>query len=150
MTLLTCASEHLGYSRIAFISGIFPLEKFTEICRKVYFAVDDYSEIDFILVNGYLSYIFSEHVVISGLEEYREYCRICRENFHNALLRLPLLLPVSMETIAVLTLGVGIPQYDQESRIMTNFHCRYLTQLKILKLQWLGLSFRLHRVFARR
>ena len=75
----------------------------------MYFAVDDYSEVDLILANGYLSYIFSEHVVVSGLQDYGGYCRLCRKNLDSALSRLPLLLPPSMEVIAALTLGVRIP-----------------------------------------
>jgi hypothetical protein len=74
----------------------------------VYFAVDDYSEVDLILTNAYLSYIFSEHVIVSGRQDYRGYCFLCRENLDNALAGLPLLLPASMEVIAVLTLGVCI------------------------------------------
>jgi hypothetical protein len=132
------------------ISQILPLEKFTEICQKVYFAVDDYSEVDFILANGYLSYIFSEHVVVSGLQDYREYYRLCQKNFYSAFARLPLLLPPCIEVIAVLTLGVCIPHQDESPRILANAHGRHSTQLKTLKLQWLGLSFRRHRVFARR
>jgi len=52
--------------------------------------------------------MFSEHVVATGLQDYREYCQLCRKNFHDALSRLPLLLPATMEVIAVLMLGVYI------------------------------------------
>ncbi|KAI1105790.1 hypothetical protein F4804DRAFT_340971 [Jackrogersella minutella] len=105
VAVLRWAKDHAGYTRIIWVSEILPLEKFAEICRKVYFAVDDYGEVDLIIANGYLSYIFSEHVVVSGLPDYREYCRLCRDNLHSALSRLPLLLPASMEVIAALTLG---------------------------------------------
>ena len=82
---------------------------FAEICRKVYFAVEDYDDVDFILANGYLYYMFSEHVIVSGLNENREYYTLCRENFHNAFSRLPLLLSPSMKVVAALTLGVRVP-----------------------------------------
>ncbi|KAF2181556.1 hypothetical protein K469DRAFT_671308 [Zopfia rhizophila CBS 207.26] len=85
---------------------ILPRQHFTEICQKVYFSVDDYSEIDFILANGYLSYTFFEHAAISGREDYFEHCRLCRMNIESALSRLPLLLPATMNVIAALTLGV--------------------------------------------
>lgn len=98
--------DHEAFTRIAWIAQILPLQIFTEICRKVYFAVDQYSEIDFILANGYLSYMFSEHVVVSGLKDYQGYCQLCRENLEGALSQLPLLLPASMDAIAALTLGV--------------------------------------------
>lgn len=84
-----------------------PFERFTSICQKVYFAVDGYSELEFILANGYLSYLSFEYFVASGLEEYNEYCNLCWKNLVNAFARLPLILPASMETIAVLALGVG-------------------------------------------
>lgn len=122
------------YTRIAWISRTLPLEKFAEICRKVYFAVDDYSEIDFILANGYLSHIFSEHGVVSGLQDYRARCRLCRENLHIAFSRLLLLLPASMEVIAALTLGVRRPNGDDGPRILTNAYDRHSTQLRTLKL----------------
>lgn len=93
---------------MVWISRVLPLDTFSDICRKVYFAIDDYNDIDFILANGYLSYVFSEHVSVSGLQGYQEYCHLCRENLHNACARLPLLLPPSMEVIAALTLGVRI------------------------------------------
>ena len=88
-------------------ANILPLERFADICRKVYFAVDDYSQIDFILANGYLSCIFGEHGIATGSKVYDEYYLCCRENLHSTLLRLPLLLPPSMETIGALTLGVS-------------------------------------------
>jgi hypothetical protein len=111
-------SDHEEFTRIAWISQILPLQNFTDICQKVYFAVDEYSEVDFIIANAYLSYIFSEHVVVSGISDYREYCQICRENLHDALLRLPLLLPASMEVIAALTLGVCIPYYLEKGHLL--------------------------------
>ena len=112
--MLPQRSEHKAFTRIAWLSQILPLEKFTEICRKVYFAVDEYFEVDLILANGYLSYIFSEHVIVSGAQDSREFCHLCRENFEAALSRLPLLLPATMEVIAALTLGVCIP-YETHS-----------------------------------
>lgn len=91
----------------------------------MYFAVDEYSEVDFILANGYLSYIFAEHVVVSGLQDYRGYSRLCRENLQDALSRLPLLLPASMEVIAALTLGVCILLW---SRSLVNARGRHSTR----------------------
>ncbi|KAL9083684.1 MAG: hypothetical protein Q9165_008412 [Trypethelium subeluteriae] len=109
VTVLRWAKDHAAFTRIVWISRVLPLQSFTDICRKVYFAVDDYSEVDLVLANAYLSYIFAEHVITSGLQDYREYCQLCRDNLEDALLRLPLLLPASMEVIAALTLGVCIP-----------------------------------------
>ncbi|KAI1459923.1 hypothetical protein F4805DRAFT_465878 [Annulohypoxylon moriforme] len=105
VSVLRWVKDHHDYTRIVWISHVLPLEKFAEICRKVYFAVDDYGEVDLIIANGYLSYVFSEHVVVSGLQDYQEYCNLCQENLRSALLRLQLLLPASMEVVAALTLG---------------------------------------------
>ena len=82
------------------------MDRFAEICQKVYFAVEDYSEVDVIIANGYLSYMFFEHDAATGLKGYRDYHRICRQNLSNAVLQLSLFLPPSVEAIAALTLGV--------------------------------------------
>lgn len=100
---------HEDHVKTTWISRILPLEMFAEICRKVYFAVEDYDDVDFILANGYLYYVFSEHVIVSGLDENREYYTLCRENFQNAFSQLPLLLSPSMKVVAALTLGVRVP-----------------------------------------
>jgi hypothetical protein len=73
----------------------------------VYFAVDDYSDIDFMLANGYLHYVFIEHFFASGTTAYKKYCCLCRFNLESTFRRLPLILPANMETIAALTLGVS-------------------------------------------
>jgi hypothetical protein len=93
----------------------------------VYFAVDEYTEVEFIIANAYLSYMFSEHVIISGLQEYREYCRLCRENLEKALSRLPLLLPASMEVIAALTIGVRPPCKIKDQGYLLTLADRHLT-----------------------
>ena len=115
----------------------------------MYFAVDDYSKVDFILANGYLSYAFSEHVVVYGISDYREYSRLCRTNFHNTLSQLPLLLPASMEIVAALTLGVRISYQDEDLHILANAHGRHSMQSKTQEPQWHGLSFRGPRISAR-
>lgn len=91
---------------MAWISRVLPLDTFSEICRKVYFAVEDYSEIDFILNNGYLQYVFHEYTSATGLQVYLEHRKTCERNLQNACARLPILLTPSIEVIAALTLGV--------------------------------------------
>lgn len=103
--------DHEGFTMIARISHVLPLQMFTDICRKVYFAVEEYGEVDFILANAYLKYVFAEHIVVSGRQDFRKYCELCEHNFHDSLSRLPLLLPTSMEVIAILTLGVSNLKY---------------------------------------
>ncbi|KAI1750974.1 fungal-specific transcription factor domain-containing protein [Xylaria castorea] len=103
--VLRWAKEHKAFFRIEAISRILPLEKFTELCQKVYFAVDEYTQLDFILANSYLSYIFSEYIVTAGKQNHKEYYTRCRQNAQLALSRLPLLLPATIETVAALTFG---------------------------------------------
>ncbi|KAF2117979.1 hypothetical protein BDV96DRAFT_406881 [Lophiotrema nucula] len=103
--VLRWAKEHSNFSTIVWISQILPLQTFTDTCRKVYFAVDDYTDVDLILANAYLSCIFSEHVIASGQRSYKAFAQLCRTNLEYGLARLPLLLPASMEVIAALMLG---------------------------------------------
>ncbi|CAM1505955.1 Fc.00g115920.m01.CDS01 [Cosmosporella sp. VM-42] len=52
VAVLRWAKDHQGYNRIVWISRILPLGTFSEICRKIYFAVDDYTEADLIIAYG--------------------------------------------------------------------------------------------------
>lgn len=99
-------AEHASNARISWLANLLPLDRFTIICQNLYFSVHDYSEIDFILANGFLSYVFFEHVVVSGRSDYAEHSRLCRNNLNTALSQLPLLTPSSMDVVAALTLGV--------------------------------------------
>ncbi|KAJ4221144.1 hypothetical protein NW759_007214 [Fusarium solani] len=103
--ILRWAKVHQNSHRLSWICKVLPFDKFEEICRKVYFAVDDYTKAEFIIANSFLSYIFAEHAVIHGDATSQEYCNLCRSNLGNAISRLPLFLPASMEMIAALTLG---------------------------------------------
>ncbi|OHW94346.1 C6 transcription factor [Colletotrichum incanum] len=87
------------------ISQILPLQKFEDTCRKVYFAVDNYSEIDFVLTAGFLSYMFAEHTISEGISSSRDHFQLCQRSLARALSLLPIMLPPTMEVIAALTLG---------------------------------------------
>lgn len=106
-TNIADSKEHKVFFRIESVSRILPLEKFTETCQKVYFAVDPYSELDYILANAYLSYVFYEYIVATGKAEYQNHWRQYRRNAQVALSRLPLLLPASLEAVAALTFGAS-------------------------------------------
>ncbi|KAI1114326.1 fungal-specific transcription factor domain-containing protein [Nemania sp. NC0429] len=105
--VLRWAKEHKSHFRILAVSRILPLDQFTDICQKVCFAVDEYSQLDFIIANSYLSYIFSEYITATGEHGYQDYYRRCRQNAQMALSRLPFLLPASIEAIAALTFGAS-------------------------------------------
>ncbi|OQV06652.1 Fungal Zn2-Cys6 binuclear cluster domain-containing protein [Cladophialophora immunda] len=101
------ARDHAQIATMRWVSRILPLEKFAKICQKLYFPTGDHDQVDLVVGNGYLSYMFSEHANLSGLQEHKDYGYCCRINLRNALLRLPLLLKPCMETIAALTIGAA-------------------------------------------
>ncbi|KAH8811210.1 hypothetical protein F5884DRAFT_781508 [Xylogone sp. PMI_703] len=103
--ILRWAQEHSSYYVTTWLSQILPLSKFTDICQKVFFAVNGYSEVEFILANSCLMWLFSEYAVISGQPKFRDYAIQCTKNVESALKRLPFLLPASMEVIAALVIG---------------------------------------------
>lgn len=118
---------------------------FAEICKKVYFAIEDYTEIDFTLANGYLSYVFAARGAESGEQDYREYCELCRDNLLGALSRLPMILPTSIEAVAALTLGVGAV-YWKSTKFLSDGDFRHITQSKYLMPLELGHSFQMPRI----
>ncbi|KAI1177614.1 fungal-specific transcription factor domain-containing protein [Nemania sp. FL0916] len=107
VVVLRWAKDHKSFFRIQAVSRIFPIENLTEICQKVYFAVDEFTQIDFILANSYLSYIFAEYIATTGRHDYQPYYQQYRRNAQVALSRLPLLLPATIEAVAALTFGAG-------------------------------------------
>ncbi|KAK3215062.1 hypothetical protein GRF29_19g2086471 [Pseudopithomyces chartarum] len=105
VAVLRWAKENVSNSRLTWLAQILPLTEFTHICQNIYFSVDGYSDTDYILANGYLSYIFFENLVVSEQPNFAEYSQLCRENLETALAKLPVLTPSSMNVIAALTLG---------------------------------------------
>jgi hypothetical protein len=93
---------------VVWICRILPLEMFEDICQKVFFATGEYTDVDLIIVNSFLSYMFAEHAVMYGDDRSRGYCDLCRSTLNMLLPRLPLVLTASMEVIAALTFGVCI------------------------------------------
>lgn len=122
---------------------------FTEICRKVYFAIEDYIETDLIIANAYLAHVFTEFVAVTGQHaEYREYAALCHKNLEAALLRLPLLLPATMEAVAALTLGVRLTTRHSQNGL-TYEVCRLSMLLKIRRLQRLGRTYQQRLIDAK-
>lgn len=96
--------------------GYFPfisVDKFVQKCREVYFAIDEYSDATFIVVNGGLYNVFVEWSFMAKDHETREECRkylgLCRNNLETALVNLNLLMPARAESIEALALGVLLP-----------------------------------------
>lgn len=93
--------------------GYFPfisVDKFIEKCKEVYFAIEDYSDATFIVVNGGLYNTFIEWSFAAKDRESREegqkYLSLCRNNLETALANLNLLMPARAESIEALALGV--------------------------------------------
>jgi hypothetical protein len=97
---------HATDFRIAWICNFLPLAHFQQICTKVHFGIDDYSEAESIIASSFLSYVFAEYAVVYGDAKHREYCQFFRSGLGRALSKLPLLLTASLELVAALTLGV--------------------------------------------
>ncbi|KAL7947629.1 hypothetical protein V8C42DRAFT_290356 [Trichoderma barbatum] len=103
--ILKWAKENYSYYIVTWLSHILPLEKLIDICQKVYFSVHGYTEVEFIIANGSLYWLYAEYATISKQSKYHEYSNQCRNNFQDAFSRLPFLLPASVEVIAALALG---------------------------------------------
>lgn len=86
-------------------------DHFTEACRRVYFALDDFSPATFIIVNAGLYYLFQEKAVTAESEaaakEYTTYYGFCRANLETALAHLRFFQGASMEAIEALLLGAS-------------------------------------------
>lgn len=90
------------------------VENFAEACRRVYFALEDFSHANFIIVNMGLYYLFQEKAVMAGAggdgaaaDRYTGYYRLCRDNLETGLANLRFFLGASMENIEALLLGAS-------------------------------------------
>jgi hypothetical protein len=93
------------------ICAFIAVEDFTDSCRKVYFATDDFSLTTFIVVNAGLYYLFQEKFIMNendaAAAECMSYHHMCRDNFETGLANLPFFLPPKMESVEALLLGAG-------------------------------------------
>ncbi|ENH75357.1 hypothetical protein FOC1_g10002913 [Fusarium oxysporum f. sp. cubense race 1] len=103
--ILRWVKDHSRDYRVVWICRFLPLDVFLDICNKVYFRVEDHTEVEFIIANSFLSYVFAEYAVIHGDAKTQEYCRFYRSKVGNGLTKLTLLATPCMELIAALALG---------------------------------------------
>ncbi|KAK1672892.1 fungal-specific transcription factor domain-containing protein [Colletotrichum godetiae] len=92
---------------MAWIYDFLPSRRFPDLCLNVYFS-DNYSEYDYITVNGGLYSLFTDYaaqVSVDEQKEYFEYAKICRVNLETCLANLPLHLPASSDVIVALLFG---------------------------------------------
>ncbi len=96
----------------AVIYAFTDIERFTDRCRRIYFATEDPSEGAFIIVNvGLASLYFEAAVNASDPTERARYeaCRaMCARNLETALAQLNLMMPATMENIEALLMGVSL------------------------------------------
>ena len=87
------------------------VRNFTEYCRKVYFAIDEFSAATFIIANGGLYYLFNGKAINEGnpavKEVYLRYRTMCGNNLATALGNMNFFVPATMEYVEALLLGVS-------------------------------------------
>lgn len=88
-----------------------PIEHFIGTCRNVLFAIDDYSDAEFIIATAGLYYLFTEIFQTSApgpsRREFLAYGQLCREALEAALSTVGAFLPARMDSVQALVLGVS-------------------------------------------
>ncbi|KAK7418911.1 hypothetical protein QQX98_003614 [Neonectria punicea] len=88
---------------------VIPIEHFVELCRNVFFAIDDYSDVDFIIAVSGLYYLFTERFHTSGTDsswgQYRNYGVLCGRALEAALTAIGAFLPAKTDSVQALVLG---------------------------------------------
>jgi hypothetical protein len=84
-------------------------EQFNEMCRKVYFATEDYSLSTFALVNGGLFFLFKEIAFVQGknVPEAAENAALCRANLEYAISNFNIFMAPTDENLQAILLGVS-------------------------------------------
>jgi hypothetical protein len=84
---------------------------FSNVCRAVYVGKEDLSDATFTVVNALLYNLFIErHSLATGpvaQDECKAYVHLCRTNLETALANMPLFLPLNIESVQALLLGVN-------------------------------------------
>lgn len=103
--MLTASPEAHNFLDLPFID----FDQFNDLCKRVYFATEDYSLAVFALVNGGLYYLFNEVAMLRGKDvpEARENVLICRANLEYAMGRFNIFTAPTTENLQALLLGVS-------------------------------------------
>lgn len=95
----------------AIIYAFTDIDRFTDRCRRIYFATEDPSEGSFIIVNAGLASLYFEATVNAQDPAERaryDACRaMCTRNLETALAQLNLMMPATIENIEALLMGVS-------------------------------------------
>lgn len=120
-----------------------PVPAYIELCRDVYFSIDEYADTDFIIANSGLYYLFTEHFCPTDNEDLRKqyfvWGRLCRDAMMQAVGSLTVCLPAHIKSVQALVLGVSIPSFDHLRRTADNH--RPLTPSNLLSPGLPGASF---------
>ncbi|KAG5766964.1 hypothetical protein H9Q72_004974 [Fusarium xylarioides] len=84
-----------------FLCYFFAVKDFSNLCRQVYFPIEDFSDAVFIIVNIGLYYLFLECLP----EGHNSYLHTVRINLETALANINLFMPTTIENIQALLLG---------------------------------------------
>lgn len=89
----------------------FTLDYFISTCQEVYFTTEDFSDATFIIANFGLYGIFVEFGFCekepAARDEYQRYVQVCKDNLEMALANLNILMPVTMDSVVALAVGVS-------------------------------------------
>ncbi|PGH27088.1 hypothetical protein AJ80_01275 [Polytolypa hystricis UAMH7299] len=106
MLLKLCKESHpFFFLSIAFVS----LEEFIQLCKDLYFCVDECCIAHFACVNGSLSYLFDEykhyHSGNPATAMFNDYAALCRRNFELAIGDFDIFVQPSLQNVSALALA---------------------------------------------
>ena len=108
MLILVTESPPIAFQLVLCFTAI---DDFTDHCKRVYFATEDFSVAIFIIVNAGLYYLFQERSEVeegvTALES-EGFAEMCRDNLETGLANLNLFMPARKENIEALLLGVSL------------------------------------------
>uniref|UniRef100_A0A0B7KDP7 Xylanolytic transcriptional activator regulatory domain-containing protein n=1 Tax=Bionectria ochroleuca TaxID=29856 RepID=A0A0B7KDP7_BIOOC len=103
--VLRWARENTPCYILFWLAQVLDIEQFADSCQRLYFPITNFSQLDFIIANSFLAWVFCEYGVVSGHQKYFGFGTQCQLNALNSISHLPLVLPPSSKTIASLVLG---------------------------------------------
>lgn len=96
------------------ICAVTSIEYFTDQCRRVYFATEEFTKATFVIVNVGLYFIFQGKIIEASKSgdgnraaNIRNYCNMCQQNIKATLQSLNLLVPPRKENVIALVLGAS-------------------------------------------
>ncbi|KAK1842280.1 hypothetical protein CCHR01_15093 [Colletotrichum chrysophilum] len=98
-------------SSFPILRSLMPVPAYIELCRDVYFSIDEYADTDFIIANSGLYYLFTEHFCPTDNEDLRKqyfvWGRLCRDAMMQAVGSLTVCLPAHIKSVQALVLGAS-------------------------------------------